>query len=155
MSFSIFVPTIENTTRPRIRIPAEVPRTAPQVLVVEADEAVRRVICRALRAAGIIAHEASSAAQVRSVVAMVRPDVVVLNAGRLDETTGLQIGEWLRLNDPTMKLICIGGAPEMAAFVGPPHTHLTRILHKPFGARVIVGHIFGMLSLAGGLPPAN
>ena len=130
-------------------------RARPEVLVAEPDESVRRVICRGLRAAGIAAREASTAAQVRDAVAAGKLDVIVLNCGRLGETSGFEVGKWLIFNDPAVKLICIDGVLERAGQCGVPPNRTTRIVHKPFGPRVIVDHIFSMLARAAGTNPRN
>ena len=106
-------------------------RPGPRVLVIDDDEAIRRVLRVTLRANGYAVFEAAGARAALAAVEAVRPDVVILDLG-LPDGDGVEVTRQLRHCDQIPILILSVKDQEedkVAALEAGADDYLT----KPFG----------------------
>ena len=125
------------------------PRPA-HVLVVEDHRLVRHVVARALRAAGHFVLEADSAEQALDVLDNAHIDAAVLDFSLPGDMNGLQLGRCMRYRDPRLPIVFVSGLTDWEIQDVIPTDPETRFLRKPFGARVIVDMVQGLLSARSG-----
>lgn len=116
------------------------------IMIVEDHEQVRRFMARALRGAGFTVSEAGGAEDARVLLAERHFALVILDVSLPGAFGGIQLGKWMRLRNPDMKLIFITGLSDWELPEQMPRDAVTRFLRKPFGARVIVDFVFSLLS---------
>ncbi len=117
-----------------------------QVLIVEDHRLVRHVIARSLRHSGFHIIEAETAARACELFEGVAVDAAVVDVSLPGDMNGLQLGKWLRGRRAAMPLVFISGLSEWEVTDRVPTDPRTRFLHKPFGARMIVDLVVGLLS---------
>jgi DNA-binding response OmpR family regulator len=118
----------------------------PHVLIVEDHVQVRRVVARALRAAGFATFEACDAGEARTLLEVSHVDAVVLDIALPGALNGVQLGRWIRFRNAKVPLIFITGLTEWEIPEPIPNDRLTRFLCKPFGARMIVDYVCNLLA---------
>lgn len=116
------------------------------VLVVEDHQLVRHVVARSLRAAGYMVSEAGNSQRASEMVAEISIDAAVLDVSLPGNMNGIQLGRWLRSRQPGLPLVFMSGSSDWEVAEGIPDDPRSRFLRKPFGARVIVDLVSGLLS---------
>ena len=117
---------------------------------VEDHRLVRHVVARALRAAGHFVLEADSAEQALDVLDNAHIDAAVLDFSLPGDMNGLQLGRCMRYRDPRLPIVFVSGLTDWEIQDVIPTDPETRFLRKPFGARVIVDMVQGLLSARSG-----
>ncbi|MCX7380770.1 MAG: response regulator [Alphaproteobacteria bacterium] len=116
------------------------------VLVVEDHHLVRHVIARSLRSAGFQVSEADHAERAAELLVDATIDAAVLDVSLPGSMNGIQLGRWLRARQAALPLVFISGMTDWEIVDAIPDDPRSRFLRKPFGARVIVDLVSGLLS---------
>lgn len=125
------------------------------VLLVEDHHLVRHVIARSLRSAGFQVSEADHAERASELVVDASIDAAVLDVSLPGCMNGIQLGRWLRARQPALPLVFISGLTDWEIMDAIPDDPRSRFLRKPFGARVIVNLVSGLLSERYGMGAAQ
>ncbi len=119
----------------------------PHVLVVDDDARLRSLLSRYLSSEGFLVTAAASAAEAREHLAMMHPDLLVLDV-MMPSEDGLSLTQSLRAEraDPPILLLTARGAPEdrIAGFEAGADDYLA----KPFEPRELALRIRAMLRRA-------
>ncbi len=118
------------------------------VLVIEDHQEVRNVLVRALRKAELDVVEADTAAAAREVLDSTSVDAVVTDIALPGSINGLELGNWIRFRFPKMPMVFITGLIQSDLPGAPVQDAFTRLVCKPFGGRLLVDHIRGLLAAA-------
>lgn len=116
------------------------------VLLVEDHHLVRHVVARSLRAAGFLVSEADNSDRASELVADATIDAAVLDVSLPGRMNGIQLGRWLRARQAALPLVFISGVTDWEIVDAIPDDPRSRFLRKPFGARVIVNLVSGLLA---------
>ncbi len=133
-----------------MRFEHSAPATAG-ILVVDDEEGVRQVICRALRVVGYTVHHARNGEEAAAVAAGMEPLALALVDVALGEERGPAIVKRLLAERPSLLIAYISGqSPEdLADAAGDGGA---RVLPKPFGADEVVRFVREMLQPIGEEP---
>jgi DNA-binding response OmpR family regulator len=121
------------------------PPTGYRILVVDDDEAVRRLVARVLRAAG---HEVVTMNDGRAALRTALGDSaqfdLLLTDVEMPGMSGIELARELRAKDPELRVLMISGYTEEAVGkVGPDGIDL---LGKPFSADDLIGRVRAVLT---------
>src|SRR5579872_3910062 len=117
------------------------------IVVVDDEEALRRVIVHKLRADGHEAYEVETAGAALSLIERYRVDVVLTDI-MMPDMDGITLLRRVREIDPDLPVLLMTGAPELATAVEAVRLGAREYLTKPFdfarlaaaAARAIEGH---------------
>jgi two-component system KDP operon response regulator KdpE len=130
--------------------------SAAEILVVDADRAVQRLLRHALAAAGYRVHEAHSAAAVREAVARVRPHLVLLET-RLPDADGVDLIAPLRAAHAGLPIVVLSVRQAERDKVLALDLGADDYVTKPFGTEELLARVRAALRRcigSGGAQPA-
>ena len=129
------------------------PRTRT-ILVVDDEDAIRRLVASILRQGG---YGVLEAADYETAIDMYqrhqRGIDLLLTDVSLSGSNGCELAANLRRRQPRLEVLFMSGlsVPELDQFTGGPH-EVWRFLQKPFGVTELLGKVQQFLELAGPTP---
>lgn len=124
--------------------------TAPLVLLIEDDGAVRRSLERALPLHGLRVHAVKDGLEALQVIAREQPHIVLLDVG-LPGPDGIRITERLRADGDAVPILMLTARTTVADRVTGLHAGADDYLTKPFALEELVARIRALLRRGG--PP--
>jgi len=114
--------------------------TRPVVLVVDDEEAIRRLLSTMLQAEGYSAIAVSTLAQAQDQAEKTPPDVAIIDA-YLNGESGIDLALWLHKRDPDCPLIIISGDPSGKAAVATVRAGAFDYLAKPIESHILLEQV--------------
>jgi CheY-like chemotaxis protein len=132
-SVSLLIPAAPNDAQATAKTQAQAPIAAlpsAKVLVVDDDDAVRRIAVYAVDALGLEVVQAASGVEALEAAARDQPDLVLLDFA-MPDMNGAQVARALRARSPQLKIIFVTGYAELEQLqelIGPGE----QTLRKPY-----------------------
>lgn len=151
--FKIYLPGVEERRADPNRSPGTVtgkPDHPQTVLVVEVEDAVRRLTVSILKAHGYQTLEAANGRQAKTVVERHKEPIhLILTDVILPGTTGLELAEQLKTRMPAAKVLYVSGYPEAAIAKYGIVPGEVEFIHKPYSPDLLTARVREILGGSG------
>jgi DNA-binding response OmpR family regulator len=118
------------------------------ILVIEDEPALRRLVLRILREAGHTVHEAGDGSEGIAVFHRVRPALVITDIV-MPDMEGIEVIRQLRKEAPTVPILAVSGSGQAVYLGAATGLGATESLAKPFrrdDLLIVVGRLLGTAS---------
>jgi len=119
-----------------------------EILLIDDDAQMRRVVARILREAGHSVHEAANGTEGLALFRRVRSDLVVSDIV-MPETEGIELIRTLRQEAPALPILAVSGSPTALYLQAATKLGASAALRKPFAADKLLAMVNTLLAAAG------